>query len=418
MDTTTQFEDNMLDTFDVSSSTASSIQVGWNIRSAQVPFVQGFRVHYQKISSTYVQYGPRLYPTENEYEIGNLVADTYYKICLVVYRNYTHSPYRTCTDASTTNWQLPVSIGSSIGAVLALSVIVLIVLLSRCQIPLKYRGKKSKRLQKYDTISSTYHDDQYEFSETVTHGNDEEYVSEFDDEAFYDVSLHDNKRPTRPTVGEKVCVHNGLCRGHIHSHSSSHNPQKTYCGRAQCSQQHPHSRQFRAYSIQADGNVCFFNQPCSPLAKEPRRSAFHKQDSKDSRKKEEQDSPQKESWTIPTLSPMQAKDHPQETMDTPTVMHKPHSVPQTSTFLDEGTDVALEESSTKLNTEPDNQAPKQQVEKRLLITDIDFDDTDLSKYGATGGTHRRDAASMPIEMTSNERMIALPESDSFDEHTV
>ncbi|KAH3715690.1 hypothetical protein DPMN_058402 [Dreissena polymorpha] len=351
MDTTTNFEDNMLDTFDVSSSTASSFQVGWNIRLAHVPFVQGFRVHYQKISSTYVQYGPRLYPTENEYEIGNLVADTYYKICLVVYRNYTHSPYRTCTDASTTNWQLPVSIGSSIGAVLALSVIVLIVLLSRCQIPLKYRGKKSKRLQKYDTISSTYHDDQYKFSETVTHGYNEEFVSEFDDEAFYDISLQDNKRPTRPIVGEKVCVHNGLCRGHINSHSNSQNLQNTYCGRAQCSQPHSYSRQFRAYSIQADGNVCFFNQPCSPLAKEPRRSAFHRQDSKDSRTKEGHDSTQKESWTIPTLSPLQAIDNPEETQ---TIMHKPHTVPHASTFLDEGKDAALKESSIKFNTGPEN----------------------------------------------------------------
>ncbi|KAH3715684.1 hypothetical protein DPMN_058396 [Dreissena polymorpha] len=115
---------------------------------------------------------------------------------------------------------------------------------------------------------------------------------------------------------------------------------------------------------------------------------------------------------------MQAKDHPQETLDVQTIMHKPHSVPLTSKFLDDGTDAALKESSTKLNTGPENQGPKQQVEKRLLITDIDFDDSDLSKYGATGGTHRRDVASKPIEITSNLRMIALQESDSFDEHTV
>ena len=66
-----------------------------------------------------------------------LAAFLLFQVCLVTKRNDT-GPLRQCVDASTTNWQLPVSIGSSIGAILALSIIVLIVLLSRCQIPFRY----------------------------------------------------------------------------------------------------------------------------------------------------------------------------------------------------------------------------------------------------------------------------------------
>jgi len=59
------------------------------------------------------------------------------------------------------------------------------------------------------------------------------------------------------------------------------------------------------------------------------------------------------------------------------------------------------------------------TERKLLITDIDFDDVDLSKYGASGGlSNVCETTGKSIEMTSTRRMLALPESVSFDEHTV
>jgi len=400
METTTPYEDSFLDTFGVASSTASSIHVGWHIKPLNIPFVEGFRVHYQKIASTYIQYGPKLRSSESEYDISNLVADTYYKVCLVVYRNDSN-PYRECTDASTTNWQLPVSIGSSIGAVLALSMIVLIVLLSRCHFPLKYRGQKSKRSNKYDTISSTYHDDQYEFSETVTHGNEDDFTSEFDDDMYYEIPLHECKK-SRQNAADKSVIPNG--RGHVHPHS--HNQQRHSLGRIQCTQPHHHTRQFRAYSIQADGNACFFNQPCSPLAKEPRKVSLEKATSNHDGNLTPEDvdtdhSPTHRVMSLPVLE-----------------SRSPHG--QGFSFIDfdiipEGLSKASSKSTTSIDVEPPVNTT---TTKKLLITDID----DISSLGAAGGEHEPvnsvENSCSPLEMTSTHRMFALPESVSFDEHTV
>ena len=416
METTTLFEDSFVDTFNVLSSTASSIQVGWEIKPKNIPFVRQFQVHYQKLASQYVQYGRPLKTDTNQFEIRNLVADTYYKVCLVVYRTNA-TDYRECTDASTTNWQLPVSIGSSIGAVLALSVIVLIVLLSRCHIPVKYRRKKSTRANKYDTISSTYPDDQFEFSETATHGNDDDFTSDFDDSAYYEVPVHDHKRQQKGGVTEKPSLHNGLSRGHVHSHSFVHSLQRNSLGRTQCSHPHHHSRQFRAYSIQADGNACFFNQPCSPLAKDPNRSLFTRQYSK-------QDDFIPQSKSVYTTRSRSFKDYSQPRIDSESnPVHKSSSMhSQAFSYVDEIPEVSSTESSLN-STTPKKESLEQSkpllTERKLLITDIDFDDIDLSKYGASGGlSNVCETTGKSIEMTSTRRMLALPESVSFDEHTV
>ena len=78
MDTTP--DDGYVESFEVDSSTSTSIQVKWTVQGAVVAFIDYFRVHYQKVASTYVQYGPKLPATTNVYEIRNLVADTYYKV--------------------------------------------------------------------------------------------------------------------------------------------------------------------------------------------------------------------------------------------------------------------------------------------------------------------------------------------------
>ncbi|XP_052801429.1 uncharacterized protein LOC128232103 [Mya arenaria] len=416
METSTLFEDSFVDTFDVISSTASSIQVGWKLKAVNKPLVRQFQVHYQKVASQYIQYGPLLHANEREYEVENLVADTYYKVCLVVYRNNT-SDYRECTDASTTNWQLPVSVGSSIGAVLALSVIVLIVFLSRCKVPLRYRGKKSKSSTRYDTISSMYRDDQFECSETVTHGNDEDFVSEFDDEAFYEVPLHDPTRSTRTVNPDKSAIQNGQCHCHVHPHGQANSQHRNSLGRINCSQPHHHTRQFRAYSIQADGSVCFFNQPCSPLAKDPKIPPFMRQDSKD-----ENISPTgyKHTTNTPFTRSLSLKDYPSTRSDISLPERKIGSPSaQAFTFIDEIPEVSSSKTSSKsiMSAEVSATTPSRAV-KRLLITDIDFDDADMSKYGASGGGTTSNATDKTIEMTSTKRMIDIPESVLFDEHTV
>lgn len=76
-----------------------------------------------------------------------------------MYRNDTNIPVKECVDASTTSWHIPVSIGSSIGAVLALSIIVFIVMLSRCPSLVRQPRTAAAESSKYDSMSSHYHDD-------------------------------------------------------------------------------------------------------------------------------------------------------------------------------------------------------------------------------------------------------------------
>ncbi|XP_060073406.1 uncharacterized protein LOC132553195 [Ylistrum balloti] len=214
-----------METVQVTSSTTSSIHVAWEINQDTSAHVEGFRVHYQKVASTYIQYGPMLSASIGQYSIQNLVADTYYKVCLVMYRNDTQ-PIRECVDASTTNWHIPVSIGSSIGAILALSMIVLVVLVSRCPSVVKWRGKQYKKSQKYDSMSSHYHDDHFEFSDTATHGHDDEFVSEIEpcnEYSFENVQNNCHLKEHRNT--DKMCNGN---RNHVPS--ISHSQQTKYMG--------------------------------------------------------------------------------------------------------------------------------------------------------------------------------------------
>ena len=80
METSIPPEDSFLESFEVESSSSSSIKVQWHVQGAIVAFIDGFRVHHQKVASTYIQYGPKLLPTTTVYQIKNLVADTYYKV--------------------------------------------------------------------------------------------------------------------------------------------------------------------------------------------------------------------------------------------------------------------------------------------------------------------------------------------------
>ena len=118
---------------------------------------------------------------------------------MVMYRNDS-SLTRNCVDASTSSWHIPVSIGSSIGALLALSIIVLIVLLSRCPSMVGHPRPSNSESSKYDSMtSSRYHDDQ---SDTTTHCHDH------DDDVFSDSC------DSHPLDSGRYCHHNH----HHHSH--------------------------------------------------------------------------------------------------------------------------------------------------------------------------------------------------------
>ena len=72
----------------VASSTASSIYMTWSVyglsvdkeEKSNLSEIEGYRVYYQKMANSYVQNSNLLSPTTFKYNIGNLVADTYYKV--------------------------------------------------------------------------------------------------------------------------------------------------------------------------------------------------------------------------------------------------------------------------------------------------------------------------------------------------
>ncbi|XP_061186076.1 uncharacterized protein LOC133194118 [Saccostrea echinata] len=199
----------------VESSTTSSIHLSWGTLNENLlrSTILAFQVHYQKEASKYVQYGPRLPATANEYDIKNLVADTFYKICLVIYQNNTVTPDRECVDASTSNWRIPVSIsvGSSIGAVLALFLIMLIVVaVARCPFGIRWHHNQRMTGRKYDSMSSHFH---YDFSDTLTHEREDDFISDHSDNGLYKEGCNHSSCYTHP---EYRSAPSQLCNGHHH----------------------------------------------------------------------------------------------------------------------------------------------------------------------------------------------------------
>lgn len=205
----------------VESSTTSSIKLSWGPGTTPLlSAILAYQVHYQKEASKYVQYGPRLPATSNEYNIQNLVADTFYKICLVIYQNNTVTPDRECVDASTSNWRIPVSIsiGSSIGAVLALFLIMLMVVaVARCPFAIRWHHNQKMTARKYDSISSHFH---YDFSDTVTHERDEDYLSDHSENGLYKEGCNLSPSYRHPEYRLTAAQ---VCNGH-HHHQVTFNP--------------------------------------------------------------------------------------------------------------------------------------------------------------------------------------------------
>lgn len=120
-----------------------------------------------------------------------------------MYRNDTASPDRQCVDASTTSWHIPVSIGSSIGALLALSIIVLIVLLSRCPSLIRPQRTTTSDSSKYDSMSSHFPDDHNECSDTTMqcHDHDDDVFSD----SYHEYSLEYTKHHHHHHHSDRLC---------------------------------------------------------------------------------------------------------------------------------------------------------------------------------------------------------------------
>ncbi|XP_074658728.1 uncharacterized protein LOC141911638 [Tubulanus polymorphus] len=209
---------------ELASASATTINIRWAITREFTVNLIGAKVHYQRYGSTLVKYSDLLPPESTNYSIDKLLANTNYKICLALYNNSSSvdSPSRHCMDAMTTTWHIPVSIGSSIGAFLALAIIVLIVLMSQCKqrhMTNRVRRKSSRYDSQFDSQydsvahdpeSSSYHPGAHgEFSDITIHEIHEECWENDKGGVMLEVPNMNHCANVAPHM--HICAHNPRC---------------------------------------------------------------------------------------------------------------------------------------------------------------------------------------------------------------
>ncbi|XP_064647835.1 uncharacterized protein LOC135500349 [Lineus longissimus] len=184
------------------STSSSTIKLKWAYNEYFYPNLISSQVYIQRHDSTHIDYSAMMGTDVTSYTIKNLQVNTHYKVCLAVYNDDAldlPSPERNCLDAMTTAWHIPVSIGSSIGAVLAFAIIVLIVLISQCKaksFQSVHRRKSSRYDSQYDsTYESVTHDPESmhhhaEFSDITIQGPEDDVSYENDTSAMSSSDTH------------------------------------------------------------------------------------------------------------------------------------------------------------------------------------------------------------------------------------
>ena len=167
----------------VASSTKDSVHVKWYPASDthQSLKVHGYDVSYQALESTVVQYSQKLPSDKHDYNIKQLHEDTAYNVCIRVYTNVsTHakanSEHSNCIQATTRSDSLHVALGSTLGAFLALAIILGFVFLAKWQ----YNRQRRRRQLKQSggaNGDALYHsrdmqDVDYDMSELSMHVNE------------------------------------------------------------------------------------------------------------------------------------------------------------------------------------------------------------------------------------------------------
>ena len=113
-----------------------------------------YKVSYQAIGSTVIQYGPLLQPGDTMYAISQLHENTYYSICVRVFAKLAAvRQTRHCINVSTSIDSFSFAIGSTFGAFLALGIIVFFVFVAKWQ--------HNRKLQKQLQSVQPYGDDAY-----------------------------------------------------------------------------------------------------------------------------------------------------------------------------------------------------------------------------------------------------------------
>ena len=152
------------------TSTKDSIHIKWQVQDDYVSSVQGFKIQYQAMGSTIVQYSHELEKELDHYDILQLHEDTYYNICVHVIHNLTASVSLPCIRATTHVDSLSVALGSTFGAFICLGIIVFFVFLAKWN----HQRKLRKTLQAVNQTSENYdsmghQDGEFEMSDVSLH---------------------------------------------------------------------------------------------------------------------------------------------------------------------------------------------------------------------------------------------------------
>lgn len=176
--------DDILRFIKISSATKDSLLVTWTVRKDPQTIVSGYQIGYQALGSSVVQFTQKLRPLVTHYDITNLHENTVYNVCVEVIANASSvlaediekvKDFRgrwgaLCVTGTTNSDSLSVALGSTVGAFLALAVIVLFVLFAKW-----HHSRRKRKLQFLERRFITSGD--YSFDEELqrrTSYNDDE----------------------------------------------------------------------------------------------------------------------------------------------------------------------------------------------------------------------------------------------------
>lgn len=181
--------DAVLRFIEISSTTKDSLLVTWTVRKDPVMIVSGYRIGYQALGSSVVQFTQKLRPLVTRYDITNLHENTVYNVCVEVISNASSVPAEDiekakdfrdlwgalCVTGTTNSDSLSVALGSTVGAFVALAVIVFFVLFAKWHH--SRRKRKLQFLERRFITSGEYSFDE-ELQRRISYNDDDEQERE------------------------------------------------------------------------------------------------------------------------------------------------------------------------------------------------------------------------------------------------
>ena len=195
---------------EIVKTTKDSLHVRWHVDGNDESEILKYQVSYQAIGSTYKGLIHDIQPRQQEYNIMELHESTSYSICVQVITG--SSFYITnCINAATSSDYLSVSLGSTFGAFIALAIIIMFVMIARCQTNRKLARLKKENIVPVDAYTVSQNGD-IEMSDVSFHIHDDTTQLHRQDD---DVEIPQRKEFTRQQ-SKDIIVHlypNGTSTG-------------------------------------------------------------------------------------------------------------------------------------------------------------------------------------------------------------